>query len=338
MNRNDMKETQDTGHVWLIGTGGMAVDYAKVLHALGVPVTAIGRGSNSAALFTEKTGLPVLVGGLASYLETAPPMPSSAIVAVGVESLAPAVRTLLANGVVDILVEKPGSLAREELVELAVLAAAKSARVKIAYNRRFYAATQRALSIIAEDGGVKSLHFEFTEWGHEIRDLQKAAGVKDAWFLANSTHVVDLAFYLGGSPTHLHALTAGTLDWHAASAIFAGAGQTETGALFSYQANWDAPGRWGIEIMTTRHRLIFRPMESLQMMRKGSVQIELVPLDDRLDKEFKPGLHQQVRRFLAGEDDGFCDIREQLANWDLYCLMAGYRGQPSESATWSRPV
>ena len=57
--------------------------------------------------------------------------------------------------------------------------------------------------------------------------------------------------------------------------------------LFSYQANWNAPGRWGIEILTSQHRLYLRPMEKLQIQNTGSVDISEVEIDDQLDKEFK---------------------------------------------------
>jgi len=311
-------------YVWLIGSGGMAVDYAKVLSSLGVTTTVIGRGSESAKIFTEKVELPVVVGGLDAYIQTKPEIPSSAIVAVGVEALASTLRSLLDYGVLHILVEKPGVLTKDELVKMTTLAKANSARVQIAYNRRFYASTLRALELIEEDGSVESMHFEFTEWGHEIRDLKKAEGVKDSWFLANSTHVVDLAFYLGGAPSEINTFTSGSLDWHPSSAVFAGAGRTHTGAVFSYQANWDAPGRWGVEVITSNHRIIFRPMESLQIMRKGSVKIEPVELDDRLDREFKPGLFEQTRRFLGDERQGSCTLEDQLILWDTYCRIAGY--------------
>ena len=41
--------------------------------------------------------------------------------------------------------------------------------------------------------------FEFTEWSHNIR-LKLNQQVKESWFLANSTHVVDLVFHLIGLP------------------------------------------------------------------------------------------------------------------------------------------
>jgi predicted dehydrogenase len=312
--------------VWLVGSGGMAVDYAKVLKALDVSALVIGRGNASAQSFTDRTGLPVHAGGLEAFLAGEPELPRAAIVSVGVEALAPTTRLLLDYGVRRILVEKPGALHRHEIEALAAVAADRSAEVIIAYNRRMYAATLHAQRLIAEDGGVQSLHFEFTEWGHVIAGLQKADGVKAAWLLGNSTHVIDLAFYLGGAPIEMHCYTSGSLDWHPRSAVFAGAGRTDRGALFSYQANWSAPGRWGVEVLTANHRLVFRPMEDLQIIRKGSVAVESVSLDDQLDKAFKPGLYEQVDRFLRGRFEGLCTLDDQLAHWPIYTRIAGYDG------------
>lgn len=310
--------------VWLVGAGSMAVDYAKVLKALAVPALVIGRGPASAQTFSEKASLPVNSGGLDAFLASAPQLPGAAIVAVGVEGLAATTRRLLEYGVQRVLVEKPGALHQHELRELAAEAMARSAEVLIAYNRRMYASTLHAQRLIEEDGGVQSMHFEFTEWGHVIEGLQKACGVKAAWLLGNSTHVIDLAFYLGGTPVDMHCYTSGGLDWHPSSSVFAGAGLTDRGVLFSYQANWGAPGRWSLEVLTANYRFVFRPMESLQMTKKGSVAVEPVPLNDQMDKAFKPGLYEQVSRFLQHRPDGLCTLEEQLVHWPLYTRIAGY--------------
>ena len=65
-------------------------------------------------------------------------------------------------------------------------------------------------------------------------------------------HVVDLAFYLCGKPDEISCYTTGGLNWHSAASVFAGAGITKKNVLFSYNANWGAPGRWGVEIMTKK--------------------------------------------------------------------------------------
>jgi predicted dehydrogenase len=320
-------------NVWLVGAGTMSIDYLKVLRALEARTVVIGRGGESAEAFTRKTGVAAQPGGLNAFLAARPAPADCAIVAVGMEALGTTTRSLIEHGVRRILVEKPGALTGREIRDIDALASRHGAEVFIAYNRRTYASTLRALEIIQDDGGVRSMHFEFTEWAHVIRDLRKAPGVKEALVIGNSSHVIDLAFYLGGKPVEWQSYTEGALDWHPTSSVFAGAGRTDRGALFTYQADWDAPGRWGLEVMTRQSRLVLRPMEALQIMRKGSVALADVRLDDRLDKEFKPGLYEQVRRFMQGRVGGFCSLSEQVEAWGIYAQMAGYEDPPRDPAS-----
>ena len=184
--------------------------------------------------------------------------------------------------------------------------------------------TRKAQEIIQEDGGVTSCHFEFTEWSHKIRELEIKTDIKAVWLLANSTHVVDLAFHLCGWPSSWQSWSAGTLDWHPAAARFSGAGVTEQGVLFSYFADWEAPGRWGVEVLTRNNRLILRPMEQLQLTPLGSLQVKPVNLEDKLDHDFKPGLYRQTEAFLNGDTVDFCTLQEQVEHTKLYSEMAGY--------------
>lgn len=301
----------------------MARDYAKVLQSLPAEFKVIGRGARSAEEFSAAADCAVRAGGLQSALK-AWSAPDSAIVAVGVEELARVATNLIEAGTRRILLEKPGGLNTVEIQALEQTAVAHGATVLIAYNRRFHAATARARELIAEDGGATICTFEFTEWSHLIAPLVKASGVKDAWFLANSTHVVDLAFHLCGFPKEWSAWHGGSLSWHPASARFCGAGVTEHGVFFSYHADWEAPGRWGVEVLTRCRRFVFRPMEQLQVIPLGSVKIESVEIDDHLDKAFKPGLYEQTSAFVAGDDRFFCTLADQARHSGVYDEMAGY--------------
>lgn len=302
----------------------MAVEYAKVLIAQDAEFITIGRGNTNAQLFTEKTGQIVITGGLSSFLKTNPPIAEYAIVATGVESLAESTISLINAGVKYILCEKPGGLNKKEIEHVAKQAEQKNATVLLAYNRRFYSSVAKAKKIIEDDGGATSFNFEFTEWSHVIAPLKKGKGVKENWFLANSTHVMDLAFYLGGFPKEVSNYAKGGLAWHPASSVYAGAGVSEKGALFSYQANWEAPGRWGVEVLTRKHRLYLRPMEKLQIQNIGSVQIEYIDIDDNIDKAFKPGIYKQVEAFLSLNFQLFIDIKKQLSITEIYYKMAAY--------------
>lgn len=311
--------------VWLIGASLMAQDYIKVLNALNVKTTVIGRGELNAKICAEAMDCEVLSGGLDNFLESNPNPCSHAIVSVGVEALYETTSRLLTYGVRNILVEKPGALHNTEFERLLELSKEKNANVLIAYNRRFFASTVHAQKIIKEDGGVTSFNFEFTEWAHEIETLTKGEGVMGNWFLANSTHVVDMAFYLGGKPKEICSFTNGSLTWHPTASIFSGAGVSDRNALFSYQANWESAGRWSVEILTKEHRLIFRPMEKLQIQKRGSItQAFDMDVDYTLDEHYKPGLYLQSKKFLGNHFENMCSIDEQYAMFSTYKNMANY--------------
>jgi predicted dehydrogenase len=218
-----------------------------------------------------------------------------------VDALAKITMQLLARDIKMILVEKPVGLNELEVAMVAKAAKDKLASVYAGYNRRFYSSVLAAKDLIEEDGGVLSFQFEFTEWSHVIEKLPTPLAIKKEWFLANSTHVIDLAFYLGGVPQEFNSYTAGGLDWHPTASIFTGAGITTRGALFSYQANWEGPGRWGVEVVTKARRYIFRPLEKLNIQQTNSVIIENYSIDDFLDTQYKPGLYRQVEAFISSE-------------------------------------
>ena len=302
----------------LIGAGPMAVDHSKVLDALNVEYTVIGRSKNSAMKFESATGHRVVQGGLAKYISSVDQVPNQAIVSVGVEELAESTKLLILKGVKYILLEKPAGLTIKEITDLSKVAKNYNATVYVAYNRRFFSSVLNAQKIIQEDGGVQNFTFEITEWGHTIEPLEKAPGVKENWFLGNTSHIVDLAFHLGGLPKSINCYTSGKLPWHNRSAIFAGSGESQNGALFSYQGNWGAPGRWSLDIITQRHRLIFKPLEKLQIQQLGSIAIEEILLDDKLDHNYKSGLYMQFKSFIQGANNNLCSLEEHVKNCLFY--------------------
>lgn len=314
--------------VLLVGIGYMGIEYAKVLNDLpDVEYIALGNSNSKVKAFEEATGHKAVTGGLAQYISANPTAPDFVILAVGIESLSACTHQLLDWGAKRILLEKPGVGYPEEIDPLLEKVKASNAKVLLAYNRRFYASVIAAKEIIKADGGVTSMVFEFTEWSHVIGGLEKHEAEHQNWFLGNSTHIIDTAFYLGGQPSELAAFHngAGELTWHNRSCNYAGAGVTEDGALFSYFANWKSPGRWVIEIMTAKHRLVFKPIEQLQIQEIGSVAVNPVEgVDYSLDERYKPGLFLQTQAFLSGDDAEFCDLEEQAVHLKTYNEMSGY--------------
>lgn len=302
----------------LIGTGSMGVEYCKVLKGLGAEFDVVGRGEENAHKFKEATGKEALTGGIDKWAGSLKDQYTFAIIAVEVEELYHVADLVLDMGVKQILLEKPGSDTIEQLGELHEKAVSRDSRIYIAYNRRFYESVLKAEEMIGEDGGITSVNFEFTEWlgrhnpNHSLENM----------LLKNSTHVIDLAFYFSGIPTEMSAYHAGWIDYMKNPSIYAGAGVGEKGILFSYQANWEAPGRWSVEVLTRQHRFYFKPMEELWMQEKNSVRVEKVQLPEADDAQYKPGIFKMVRTFLySPEDTRLLTLERQIKMVEIYNKM-----------------
>ena len=201
-------------NILLVGAGNMGKEYSKVLKAQGIHHTVVCRKEESALKFMDETGIMPLYGGIQSALHNIEDRIDAAIVAVDVDQLSNTTIALLNHGIKRILVEKPAGLNRSEIEQVCALATSNHADVFVAYNRRFYASTEKATEIIDMDGGVTSFNFEFTEWSHVIEQTKHSLAVKAEWLLCNSSHVIDLAFFLGGYPLEMSSFNAGKLPWH----------------------------------------------------------------------------------------------------------------------------
>jgi hypothetical protein len=74
-----------------------------------------------------------------------------------------------------------------------------------------------------------------------------------------------------------------------------------------------------VEVLTRKHRLIFRPIEKLQVQKLNSVSTENIPFDGQLDTDFKPGLYLETESFLNENSDApFLDIHKHYENVTTY--------------------
>jgi len=310
--------------IWIVGAGLMAKDYCKVLQAINVDFVVVGRGSESAKVFFNETNIQVIEGGVPTAL-TSQKIPTYAIVCTPVGSLCEVTKQLIDAGVKSILVEKPGSLYLTDLLSLKELADKTDALVSIGYNRRFFQSVLALEKLIEADGELTAVNFEITEWGHRIENELVESDVKQHWLLANSTHVIDLAFYLAGIPKQISSYMSGSLSWHPTAARFVGAGISEKNVLMSYFGYWDGAGRWSLELNTTQNRYVLRPMEKLSVQRRGTLAlIDVEDIDYSLDEKFKPGLYLQVQAFIRGDLARLCSLADQINCFPIYQKIAGY--------------
>jgi predicted dehydrogenase len=311
--------------VLLVGAGRMGLEYGRVIKAMNIGFTVVGRGDASASVFTEKTGLIVETGGIEKWIEGGGEIPDKVIIAVKVVDLYRVCSLVIDAGAKAILLEKPGALYLDDILQLVQNAKRRNTDVFVAYNRRFCESVIKASEILKNDGGVLSFQFEFTEWSDKVAAFETDAEEKAMWFLSNSSHVADLAFYLGGIPSEMNSYTEGSINWHKGAAVFSGSGRSVSGALFSYSSNWNAPGRWGVELLSENHRIILRPLEQLYVQKKGTLVAEKTELRASHDNDFKPGLYRMVSAFVGERKEGLCRLEEQAEVFRFYNQIAGYR-------------
>ena len=289
----------------VVGAGNIAIEYIKVLYALGIEPVVVGRGKKNINKIKEKfQGIIAFSGGIKKYLETNEPSEYS-IVATDLKNLSKTVKVLIHKNVKNILVEKPLSVSIDEVKELVKLSLIKNVKISIAFNRRAYQSVIHSKEIIEKDGGVKSFHFDFSEaiYRQSKSDLDKySKNNLKYWGISNCSHVIDTVFYLCGNVKEINCFQYGSdINWHKNGSKFIGNGLTVNNIPFSYNSDWTCPGRWNITINTTNHKLIFSPMEKLNIQNKESFKINEVKLDYNIDLKFKAGFYIQCKKFINSE-------------------------------------
>jgi hypothetical protein len=308
----------------LIGAGFMAKEYIKVFKACSIETLAICRSESSAAALSKDFDVICKSGGLTTISADELSSIDFAVVASSICSLKEVTLNLLEKGVRKILLEKPGAISLAEIREMELAALACQANIRIAYNRRFYPTLSKALELIAEDGGLRSFHIEISEWSRSFNDWKKEPIEKSFLGLTNSSHVIDMAFFSGGSPQTFSAFVNGQnqITWHPGGSLFHGAGVSERGIPFTYKGDWHGAGSWGLELESSERKILLCPLEKIFQRKKGTFSYEHIPFD--LPTGLKVGVREMIEDFV--NEDGFKlpDLKEQRKMFETVSRMMNY--------------
>jgi len=304
-----------TGPILLVGAGPMAVEYSRVLDFLGLDYIVKGRGEGSAKNFKEITGKSPVLRWEEVFAKA---HPRCAIVAVSEESILDVGKELLDSGVSRLLLEKPGGPSINALREFSLENSDNLSNVFVAYNRRHYSNISTLKSMIIEDGGVTSIHFDFSERSLQISKLTKGPGVKENWFIHNSTHVVNLVNYICDG-IEIHSVKVrGAIPWHPGGAQFCGIGTTLSGVIVTYNSDWQAPASWEIVVKTSRRKLWLKPLETLTVSSLEG-ETEIFQESSATVNGFKPGIKPMVEDFLADKPSKtLLRFSDQIKDLELY--------------------
>ena len=260
--------------VLIIGAGSMSEQYAHALHAMNIKnVTILSRSKQKLLSICKEYKFTPLSGGFEKHLSSLESF-DLVIIATPVNLLIPPTKVALEYGQSTILIEKPVSLYSKEIEGLR--SKISKQKVRVAYNRIVYPNFHKLRELLKDESEITSCRFSFTEWIHKIDFSKYSTDILSRWGIANSLHVISMAYCLIGNPRDIIAQQAGDLEWHPSGAHFYGIGITEKNIPFSYHSDWQAPGRWGIDIMTRENIYRLMPLEKLYRCPKNSVNWEEV--------------------------------------------------------------
>ena len=195
----------------------------------------------------------------------------------------------------NILVEKPVSLYKNEIKRL--IAKTKHKRVIIGYNRITYPNYIKLKQLIEKDGGITSCKFSLTA---RVNKINFSDGVKDfhrRWGTYNGIHVISLVYDLIGKPKTIQGYNSGPFSWHKSGSIFVGSGISEKNIPFSYHADWNSAGRWGVEIMTRNNAYRLISLEELFVCKKNTDVWKKINFKKSYPR-LKQGLPEQIAIML----------------------------------------
>ena len=188
-----------------------------------------------------------------------------------------------------ILVEKPVSLKSKEIERLAKK---NNKKVFVGYNRRYYSSTAMAKKFITSMSNV-SATFTIPEKDH-LR------------FYHNSSHIIDLMNYFFDNVKlkHVNHLFIGKRI-SGLTAFFS----TRRGDMINLISNWHAPSNFKIEITHKDKKIEMMPIEKSSFYHgmeiieptKSNPNRKYIPkliktsIDDKAEKNFKPGFYKQAK-------------------------------------------
>ncbi|NQU98287.1 Gfo/Idh/MocA family oxidoreductase [Candidatus Woesearchaeota archaeon] len=311
-------------NVIVFGSSYMAEEYLKVLKELGAKVTVISRNLENARKTADKYGFESMGNSIESLSNFDPEKIDLVIVASAIPSLKNITINCAKKGFKNILVEKPGSVDLKEMKEIKKQINDKVI-IRYALNRRFYSSVIKLKSILQNEN-ITGCFFDFTERQKDVLDNQKETKkVVARWGIANSIHVIDLAFYLIGIPKNIFTKIDGYWEKHPSGNIFSGCGETSK-CIFSYFSSWDGAGRWNVEISTIKGRYKLSPLETLQFCEKNQFNWSEISLSDSDDDNFKPGILKMTKAALENLKGlkELPNINEQTKMFEIINKICGY--------------
>ncbi len=304
--------------ILLVGAGPMGREYIRVIKELQkiykIELICACRSEKSKKEIKKLYDIEAYTSEISSLINTLGKF-DLCIVATNIENLFDVTNLLIScNGAEKILIEKPVSFKNSEINYLK-----NFEDIFVAYNRRFYSSIKILKKMTNNFNDVSSIHFDFTELIHSLRNQEISENIRRNWLIANSSHVIDLASFISGSIDLKKSIfrVKGKLKWNDGPINFYGMGQTDREIPFTFNSDWNSASRWGIQVKSCSYNFLLQPLEELRFNEKGTFKVEVEPISQK-DILFKPGLYDQVNAFVDKDYSNLCTMHQHADNFEVF--------------------
>ncbi len=296
--------------VTVFGYGNMGREYVKALQALGVGrIRVVSLSAEPLQPLANQPGIHTQAEDYHTF-QSRFEVNELAILALPIADLIPSAHRLVELGCKNLLIEKPVSLHSAEIKKLDVFLEHSGIRSACAYNRATYPALLEAATRIAQEGGITSCAYTFTEFVNRLNLSLYTSADLERWGIANSLHVMSLAHRFIGLPKIWQTYRQGHIAWHPSGAVFVGSGISDRSVPFTYHADWGSTGRWSVEIHSHQASYRLCPLEKLFVRKTATGDWEEITLET-FAPNVKTGFVEQVASCLD------TDLANRLPLWTL---------------------
>lgn len=297
----------------IIGAGFMATEHAKAHQLLGAFELAgiYSRTKEKAHYLANTHAITYVAKSIADLYEYT--QADMAIIAVPELAMREVVLEAMKYNW-SLLLEKPAGYCLEDAQAIQQALVNKPAFV--ALNRRYYHATQTALTDLNTRDAKRFIHVQDQQSQEVVKAFQPQT-VIDYWMYANSVHLIDYFTLFGRGEVvkvtpHQNWKSGKTLNL-TANILFS------SGDEGLYEAIWEAPGPWAVSITTCEKRFEMRPLEKGRYQNAGERILHELS-EHPWDTNAKAGLVKladECRKFLNREPHQLVSIDESMRSMEL---------------------
>jgi predicted dehydrogenase len=204
----------------------------------------------------------------------------------------------------EILVEKPAGLTLDESKTILEMSNSRNSAVNVwvAMNRRMLPSTLLAKELIEKHRGNKKFPIRINITDQQDTASARLAGhpetVIQNWHFANSIHLIDLACSFLSNPVTLDSLSEKNFE---RGKIITANLDNEFGDAVHYQAYWNLPAPWSLEVIMTEGWVQQSPIERVRTLFEKHEYHDLTQSHFSEPDGLKPGFYNQAKS-LSGFD------------------------------------